>query len=284
MLEPEKELGQETQQLTMEEAITSNVAQAIANLRHADTSLRYYAAWWLGKFRIHNPEAVEVLIACLTDEADRTELGGYPLRRNAARALGKMGDPRAVPGLITCLECSDFYVRECAAEALGQLKDISCVPDLVRLLAGGVSGATQVPGRPHLKEPYEVVMAALGNLQATQAQELIQPFLEHSLPKIRYGAARAMYQFTGDDRYGKILVAGLQDKDIKLRRIILRNLGEIGYLPGGGAIAKAATESSFKLIALKGLLDHQLESDDQQGLDILSPGAIDLMALMDSLL
>ncbi|TAF05376.1 MAG: HEAT repeat domain-containing protein, partial [Nostocales cyanobacterium] len=27
-------------------------AQAIANLQSSDLSLRYYAAWWLGKFRV----------------------------------------------------------------------------------------------------------------------------------------------------------------------------------------------------------------------------------------
>jgi len=63
--------------------------QAIANLQSEDLSLRYYAAWWLGKDRTHNPRAIAGLIAALEDEADRTELGGYPLRRNAARALGK---------------------------------------------------------------------------------------------------------------------------------------------------------------------------------------------------
>lgn len=79
------------------------VEQAIANLRSPDLSLRYYAAWWLGKFRVREPAAVDALIAALEDEADRTELGGYPLRRNAARALGKLSDRRAVPGLICCL-------------------------------------------------------------------------------------------------------------------------------------------------------------------------------------
>lgn len=49
--------------------------QAIANLQSSDLSLRYYAAWWLGKFRINQPEAIEALIKALTDEADRTELG-----------------------------------------------------------------------------------------------------------------------------------------------------------------------------------------------------------------
>ena len=91
MLESESgELEANTAALTVE--------QAIANLHSSDLSLRYYAAWWLGKFRVRQPAAVDALIAALEDEADRTEMGGYPLRRNAARALGKLGDQRAVPG------------------------------------------------------------------------------------------------------------------------------------------------------------------------------------------
>jgi phycocyanobilin lyase subunit alpha len=34
------------------EAAQLTVEQAIANLRHEDLSLRYYAAWWLGKFQL----------------------------------------------------------------------------------------------------------------------------------------------------------------------------------------------------------------------------------------
>jgi len=295
LLKPE--LNPETQQLTVEvaitsnvaqaitsnvaQAITSNVAQAIANLRHADTSLRYYAAWWLGKFRVQSEVAVTVLIECLEDEDDRTELGGYPLRRNAARALGKIGDDRAVPGLIACLECSDFYVRESAAEALGQLKDNSCIPALMKLLQGGVASAQLEPGQPHLKEPCEAVMEALGNLGATEAVELIQPFLDHSQLKVISSAARAMYQLTQNDTYAKILVRNLKGNDIKLRRVALRDLGDIGYLPAAEAIATAATEGSFKLIALKGLLEHQLELEVNLP---LSQKTIDLMTLMDNLI
>ncbi len=84
------------------------------------------------------PEAIDDLMAALEDEADRTELGGYPLRRNAARALGKLGDMKAVPSLIKCLECSDFYVREAAAQSLAMLRDQRAVPALMQLLAGSV--------------------------------------------------------------------------------------------------------------------------------------------------
>ena len=57
------------------------VEQAIANLQGDDLGKRVYAAWWLGRFRVNDPEAIEVLITALQDEDDRTDVGGYPLRR-----------------------------------------------------------------------------------------------------------------------------------------------------------------------------------------------------------
>lgn len=255
------------------------VKQAIANMRSPDLSLRYYAAWWLGKFRVSETAAVDALIEALADEADRTELGGYPLRRNAARALGKLGDQRAVPGLIHCLECSDFYVREAAAQSLAMLGDQAAIPALIKLLDGGVAVAQPVPGRPHLTQPYDSVLEALGALQAREAVSLIQPFVEHPMPKVQYAALRAMYQLTQDDIYGKRLVQALQGEDLKLRRVALADLGAIGYLPAAEAIAHCSTENSFKLLALKGLLEHQLNSEHQ-----LSDAAIRVMNLMDSLL
>ncbi len=190
MLEPSSEEYSEAN------APPLTVEGAIANLQSPDLSLRYYAAWWLGKFRVNQEAAVEALIAALEDDADRTELGGYPLRRNAARALGKLGDSRAVPGLIKCLECSDFYVRVAAALSLAMLDDATAAPALMQLLDGGLAAAVQVPGRPHLTQPYDAVLEALGAIQAREAIPLIQPFLQHPVPRVQYAAARAMYQLT----------------------------------------------------------------------------------------
>lgn len=257
------------------------VEQAIANMQSEDLSLRYYAAWWLGKFRVSEPAAVDALIAALEDEADRTELGGYPLRRNAARALGKLGDKRAVPGLIRCLDSSDFYVREAAAQSLEMLHDPAAIPALMPLLAGGVAAALQVPGRPHLAQPYDAVLEALGSLGATVAVPLIQPFLDHPVARVQYAALRAMYQLTTDDAYGQRLVEALDGSDLKLRRIALADLGAIGYLPAANAIARCSVENSFKLIALKGLLEHQIAPLD---LPALSDDVIQVMNLMDALL
>lgn len=256
------------------------VDQAIANLKHEDLSLRYYAAWWLGRFRVSETAAVNALITALEDEDHRTQLGDYPLRRNAARALGKLGDRRAVPGLIQCLNCSDFYVREAAAQSLGMLGDPVAVPALMLLISGGVAAAVQVPGRPHLTQPYEAVLEALGFLQASVAVTLIRPFIEHPVARVQYAALRAMYQLTQDDAYGQRLVQALESSDLKLRRVALVDLGAIGYLSAADAIARTSVENSFKFIALKGLLEHQLKPDEDQ----LSDAAIRVMNLMDSLL
>ncbi len=57
------------------------VSQAIANLKQtADPGDRYYAAWWLGRFRVKEPAAVSALLDALQDESDRAPDGGFPLR------------------------------------------------------------------------------------------------------------------------------------------------------------------------------------------------------------
>lgn len=257
------------------------VEEAIANLGHEELGRRYYAAWWLGRFRVNTPAAVEALILALGDESDRTEDGGYPLRRNAARALGKLGDRRAVPVLIECLGCEDFYVREAAALALGALGDPSCIDVLMELLAGGVAAAVWVPGKPHLVQPYDAVIEALGALKATEAMDRIQPFLEHPVERVQYAAARAMYQLTGEASYGERLVQALQGQDLQLRRSALLDLAETGYLAAAEPIAQTLAENSMKLIALKGLLEHHLM---EIGSLSLSEDGIRIMNLMDALL
>ncbi len=267
--------------------------QAIANLQQTeDPDLRYYAAWWLGRFRVDLPEVIDLLIAALSDEDNRSPDGGYPLRRNAARALGKLGDRKAVPPLLLCLDCEDYYVRGAASESLGELGDLSAVRPLMALLNGGVEAATMLPGKPHLCQPYDLILEALGSLRATEAVPLIEPFLEHFMEKVQYAAARSLYQLTGQAQYGERLVQALEAPDLQLRRAALMDIGAVGYMPGATAIAKTLAENSLKLIAMKGLLETHLTQigtnptrDGQpQGAIALSEADIRAMDLMDSLL
>ena len=110
-------MSQDSPPPTNEKQLT--VEEAIADLTGTDSGARYYAAWWLGRFRVRDPDAIQALIAALADESDRSPDGGYPLRRNAARALGKLGESSAVTALIAGLDCEDFYVREAVAQSLG---------------------------------------------------------------------------------------------------------------------------------------------------------------------
>jgi phycocyanobilin lyase subunit alpha len=258
------------------------IDQAIANLQGADLGLRVYAAWWLGRFRVDAPEAVEVLIHALNDQDDRTEVGGYPLRRNAARALGKLNDRRAVPALIQALECSDFYVREAAAQSLEMLGDRTCIPRLIELLGDRVAGTLPAPEPPQLAQPFDAILEALGGLGAIEAIPLVLPFLDHAVPRIQFAAARAMYQLSEPDlagQYGDRLIQALSNEDLQLRRAVLADLGAIGYLPAANAIANTLAENSLKLISLKGVLEKQLATPPE-----LSEGAIKVLQLMDELL
>lgn len=257
--------------------------QAIANLQQTtDPSLQYYAAWWLGRFRVNEPVVIEALLMALADTQSRSPDGGYPLRRNAARALGKLGESAAVPALIGCLECEDYYVREAAAQALAELGDDTCAAPLLQLLAGGIEAAVKVTGKPHLTQPYTAIIEALGMLGITEAIPLIQPFLAHEFATVKNAAARALYQLTGETQYADRLIGTLQGNSLQLRRSALMDLGAIGYLPAAEAIATALTENSLKLIALKGLIDTHVNPTAEP--PELTPRTVEVLLLMDDLL
>ncbi|QUS62449.1 HEAT repeat domain-containing protein [Synechocystis sp. PCC 7339] len=259
--------------------------QAIANLQQTeDASARYYAAWWIGRFRAAQPETIAALLVALEDESDRSPDSGYPLRRNAAKALGKLGDRQVVPALIKALDCEDYYVRESAAQALEGLEDTRAIEPLMAKLTGGLEAAQLVEGKPHLVQPYEAIIEALGALCAIESIGLIEPFLEHFSPKVQYAAARALFQLTGDNHYGDLLITALGGADLQLRRSAMMDLGATGYLPGAQGIAKTFAENSLKLIALRDLWAAHRQKQENSESTTLSPASREILDLMDSLL
>lgn len=258
---------------------------ALAHLKGDDAGLRFYAAWWFGKFKINHPEATQLLIAALEDDRDRTPEGGYPLRRNAARALGKLSDLSAVEPLIVALTCPDRYVVEGAAQSLETLGDPRAIEPLVHLLSKGLCIADTTiqlsPDQPDNTQPYDSILEALGTLTATAFINQIKPFLQHPTPRIEYAAHRAMYQITGENQYGDRLITALNGPDLQLRRAALMDIGAIGYLPAAEAITLTLAENSLKLISMKGVLEYQLNAHPDGP---RSPDAIRVMDLMDSML
>ena len=74
------------------------------------------------------PSAVEPLLDCLGD-GDENVVG------SAARALGRLGDARAGPPLVTLLTTGATDCRRAAAEGLGLLGHREAVPALIDALA-----------------------------------------------------------------------------------------------------------------------------------------------------
>ena len=58
------------------------------------------------------------------------------LRRTAAWELGSLGDRRATPHLVACLQDADWECRHYSVMALGRLADPETVPVLEGLLSG----------------------------------------------------------------------------------------------------------------------------------------------------
>ena len=89
-----------------------------------DTDLKRRLVEALGK--LGDPQAVPPLIQALGDRSEN-------VRAAAAEALGAIGDPQAVPPLIQALGDDEFWVRRAAAEALVRI-GAPAVPALIQAL------------------------------------------------------------------------------------------------------------------------------------------------------
>jgi len=255
--------------------------EALRRLRQdQDHSLQYYAAWWLGKMRSQHPDTIPLLLSALRQRQPREKGAGVEhnaVARNAAQALGKVGDGRAVPELLAALADEDEGLREAAARALGELGTTDAVRPLCERLASGLAGAGACrPNSPKLQEPCEALLEALGEIGEADSMVLdtIVPFLDHERPLIRSAAARALLQLTGEPTWAEPLLALLDHPQLQVRRAALMDLGAVGWRPALDPICRTQAENSLKLIALRGLLEH----------GIGEPSAETLLEAMDDLL
>jgi len=105
----------------------SDVRGFLAMLSSENDRYRWIAADALGEMEAD--EAVDALIHLLHRD------GSSQVRYTAARALGQIGDPRAVPHLLLAMDDPDTVVRNVAVEALGELRAQAAVPAIEAFMA-----------------------------------------------------------------------------------------------------------------------------------------------------
>jgi tetratricopeptide (TPR) repeat protein len=118
--------------------------------------------------------------------------------RVALRALGELGDPQAVPAIIPCLEDGDEYVRSDAASALGKLRDARAVEPLVAAL----KKQTWPKGQMGSWSAYERIAEALGAIGDPSARDVLEDvFTRHRSDEravgLRAAAAKALVGVAG---------------------------------------------------------------------------------------
>ncbi|MCQ8893859.1 MAG: HEAT repeat domain-containing protein [Methanolinea sp.] len=136
------------------------------------------------------------------------------VREEAARALGELGDRRAVDPLIGLLSDENRYVRREAAKSLGRIGDERAIPALISALKDedryGREGAAE----------------GLGEMGEKAFPALIEA-MENADWHVRMGAAIAL-RIIGNREALPVLIRAMQDENRFVRREVVKSLGRIG--------------------------------------------------------
>lgn len=145
------------------------------------------------------------------------------VRRDAAEALGRIGDKRAVEPLINALKYWSWGIQNEAAEALGKIRDARAVDPLIQALR-----ASDPYGGYHPNDPYvqHSAIRALVKIGETAIESLSNGLLDEN---VRKGAGKALEEILDL----KILVEALKYSGLVLLQgvtiSVLRELNNEGY-------------------------------------------------------
>jgi HEAT repeat protein len=183
------------------------VKATCAMARHEEESIRRRAVLALGETK-KTGLALPVLIEALSDSR-------YSVRRNAAVALGRLGDSRAVEALVSALQDPSQDVRRRAAEALGQLGDTKALDPLISALNDDDEFVRQA------------TCGALGKLGGARAVGALAAATKDYYRNVRREAVTALGE-AGGDRALVALITALKDRDKGVRRRAVEALDGMG--------------------------------------------------------
>ncbi len=194
-------------------------------LTHSDWLVRLHAVEALAKTR--SALAVEPLLSSLFNDRDTA------IREDAVRALGQIGDARAVDFLFVVMK--EPGLRPLAVESLGQISDRRAVPVLINVLRGvdRPDASRAVDGCGDHWDGEMVTMGAavraLGAIGDTAAVPALLNALRQTVT--RADAAAALVRF-GNAVIAPLLTMLTQESDENLRSHVKDTLTKVGWRPG----------------------------------------------------
>jgi HEAT repeat protein len=201
------------------------LASLLAALTHTDWLVRLHAVEALGKTK--SPEAVASLLSVLFNDQDRA------VREDAIRALGQIGDARAVEFLVTAMQTPGM--RPLAVEALGRIGDRSALPVLIAVL--------ERVDQPEISRPVEgcgdqwdeerltlgEVVRALGAIRDEAAIPSLMKALRYTVTRAE--AADALTRF-GSAVIAPLLAVLARESDDNVRYHVKDTLAKVGWRAG----------------------------------------------------
>lgn len=135
-----------------------------------------------------------------------------------------------------------------------------------------------VDPRVESDEPFEWILKAVGAIGSVLGEDggsrrgikmltrkrseqevlsLVETFTRYPIPLVKYAAQKAMYCLTSDEKYASVLIQalGYGIEHHYSQRVLIRDLGDVGYAQGAKAVAQCPmVENSFKILALRNML------------------------------
>src|ERR1700754_2540315 len=232
----------------------------ISQLIAEDLEVRRSATVALG--RIGDASSAPALIDALSDES---------MAIDAANALGQIGDPRAVDGLLKLIGNSDASTRQAAVSALNSLALTSMSERIIPLLHDSDSNvresAVKIAGYFGYREaagplidlsrdPNERVRTAviehLPFIEDERALDVLLQALKQETPSVRAAAARALGNMDAPQADGQLIEA-LSDDDVWVRYFSARALGPRPAAGTRGALEKVIEEEQFNHVRIAAL-------------------------------
>jgi len=241
-----------TRLLALEDTRSSGGGELERYLKDPQAGVRRRAALAAG--RIGDPAPLPALIELMND-------GVAEVRQMAAFALGLIGDQRASERLLAALADSDPVVRGRAAEALGRVGDARAAGSIAGMILAAVpKGAPLVavrgddPGSP--SDPWlelRLALLALARLKDVAAAE--SALLQAGRPRFDWWAAVYVAMRLEAPALAPVLQAGAASGDPLSRALAARGLGALKGPAAFELLARLAQdpEESVALSAVRAL-------------------------------